>query len=280
MELYPLLRTSFVCWTQAPLSEVCERLQGGVDRGVFRGSVGQGQFSLTHTSSTRNSWRPHARGSLSAHAGGTLAEVTLAVHPFVAAFTLLHGMLLFGISWLMGIAAFSWEVGTARDLIVDTIGATAVGEQALDALPTSDPAEPGSESRAPYRLGARASGEGVLFRVPGRSRFGLEPPRTAVEIDARGLSVAGKQHDWEAFRRCNIDSEGSSRVLILLDASGAELDRLPCEGLSERDALWLACYLEAQAKRFTLPPEERLRQDNERAKLAGLVQAARPEEPV
>lgn len=282
MGVYPLLRTTFVCWVPDPPAIVRGRLEDAVALSRLTGTVDVNDFALQYPiPGVRNSWRPRLYGQLAAVAGGTRIDVTLSTSPFVAVFTFVHGLFLFGLSWVMGIAAFSWEVGKATAALVETVGATAVGEeQVAAALPVSDPTQPGAETEAPYALRAIVGPEGVGFRVPGRPWLGTFGPRreTPVEVLDRGVTIDASSPPlflaWERIERCDLAEDASGRAVVLGGAGRTELARIPCDGLSPDAAMWFASYLDAHARRRALPDEDRRRQDAERARLAALVRDA------
>ena len=90
--------TPHVMWTPLTPDQVAERLQSNE---TLLGHVHTEGFSLRVRTRRRNSWRPRIEGKVRAAAGGSLIEVSLQMHPFVAVFTLVHGLILLGIAWIM-----------------------------------------------------------------------------------------------------------------------------------------------------------------------------------
>lgn len=279
MGFYPLLRTTWVCWTPLPLEDALRRLEGAVGDGRMTGTIEVETFALQHrVPGVRNSWRPRLHGTLIPSNGGTRVEVKLSVHPFVAVFTFLHGLFLLGLSWLLGIGAFSWEVGKATAALTEVLEATAVGEEAVAAaLPVADPTEPGAEARAPYRLRAESSPDGARFRVPGPRLWSrtidLEASATGVTLDVSGPPLF---LPWDQLSGCDLAVGDGGAALVFLGEGRSERHREPT-GLSEADALWLATWLDAQARRRALPERDARARDAERARLAALVRDRRPE---
>jgi hypothetical protein len=62
--------------------------------------------------------------------GGTRLRITASPHPFVVAFTFLHAIPFLGLSWVMGVAGFSWEFPTGLAGLAAVADAAQVGPDA------------------------------------------------------------------------------------------------------------------------------------------------------
>ncbi len=264
MGFYPLMRTSWVGWTPLSPRAAGEALQNAVLGGSLRGDVDAERFELRYdVPNVRNSWRPVMTGTLRPQGSGSLVEVALTVHPFVFVFTLIHGLLLFGISWLIGAAAFSFEVGKATRALSAALGVTLEGDEALAAgLEIADPAEPGAEASAPHSLHAGADGDSVTFRVG----------RATVEVDRAWLVVTPPGDEpvrlaWDDVGAVDVHDLDHTPHLVV---EGPRAVVLPAADVPREHLEWLADYVESRAARWRGSPEDRVRAAQQRRALSRL----------
>lgn len=228
-------------------------------------------FSLTfEVAGRRNSWRPSLKGRMRRAAGGTLVEVRYPMHPFVMLFTAVHGMFLLGISWLMGLAAYSWDLRAARELMKEATGATLENEEAeakAAGHEVADPTSPGADANAPLSFDARSDMDEARFTVRGR-----DGSRTTVVVSSAGLALHRDGQtlsvDWNDLERVDLKENEHSVDLWLQTRSG---DRFaPIGGHGEADRLWLATYLESRNRVWSQGEDERAKNDAERKRLAAV----------
>lgn len=256
------MRTTEQCLVAVDPEAVAERLADAIAEGAVEGSVRPGGFTLTAPlHSGRNSWRAVMTGTLVAVEGGTLVEVSMMPHPFVVLFTLVHAIPFLGLSWLLGVAAFSSDVGRSLGVLGQALGAYAVGREEVERVqPLSDPTRPGAEVGAPLTLSPRVEQDGAVFVVD----------RWTLRVGAAGARTVGpdgveRELPWEEL----VGADATGGALVLRLPHGAEV-ALPLRSVPEAHGLWLAAYVDAVAHRFRASADQVARQDAARRQLGAL----------
>lgn len=261
VRFHPLMRTTEQCLVEAAPDTVRERMREAVAEGRLRGSVRDTGFSVTvPLTGGRNSWQAVLSGKLVEAPNGTLVELSLMPHLFVVIFTLFHAIPFLGLSWLMGVAAFSGDVNRSLQGFGEAIRASAIGRDAVIAMqPLSDPTRPGAEAGAPLTLSPRLQDEGVTFASGGWTLW-VGPSRVrATDPDGIDLDL-----EWEELE--GADTRGDE--LVLRTKNGVVI--LPLRNVPEHHQLWLATYVDAVAHRFRASTEDAARQDEARRQLGRL----------
>ena len=248
---HPTMRATFRCWAPGSAEEVEARLERAVRRGDFDGDIRPGRFELQRpVPSTRNSWRPRLKGKLTEAGEGVVIDVSIGVHPLVFAFTAFHGLFFLGLTWLIGAAAFSWEVPGATEALAEAVDARAIGDDVDSMQVQSDPEDPGAATGAPWSFQARARVDEVRFTVFGASAFGgLVPARHlklmlgphGVTVDPRGVPAI--EVPWGELQACVVEGDA-----LTLERSGAPSIEIAAGGHDARDLVWLAAFITARAR--------------------------------
>jgi hypothetical protein len=237
VKLYPM-RASWEGVAPGTPEEVEARLQAAIEARELLGKVGGGRFSLTApVRGRKNSWRPVLTGRLTPAGDHTWIEVDASVHPFVLVFTLVHGMMLLGIAWVMGLLAFSWEVPGAFETLARSAGAF---DASLDELLAKQelpaPFEPGAELRAPWSLRAEPRDGEVSFTLRGPARMGRRRRRKLV-VGPSGLQVDRERVAWGELRGVRAGAGA-----LVVELANRKL-RILAPDHPERDLTWLADFL-------------------------------------
>ena len=247
MKIYPLMRTKRRFWIDVPPEVFCQRLLDGVsDDAEMKGSASDGRFTLVRDKTARsmraqNSWRPRLSGTYRPVSGGTVVDVSVTVDVFVFWFTVVHGLCLFGLAWLMGIVAFSVEVDKTMSHFREIVGASDTQPQ------LADPAAENAEERAPWSFAAHATIDVVRFALHSAvTRLGGQ---TVVELTVSrgGVTVHEQTIPWHRVSALRI-------IDGFLYIGDVEID---VNGHSAADLKWLMHYLHAQAHRRRASVEER-----------------------
>lgn len=111
-----------------PRHEVVADLATALNDGDLDGELRDDGFTLKpgrrNRFMGRNSWRPSAEGKLVAAGGITLAQVTMQVQPWVRVFTMVHAVFFLGLTWVMGVLAFSFEADKLRRTLDEAMDGT------------------------------------------------------------------------------------------------------------------------------------------------------------
>lgn len=214
----------------------------------------------------KNSWRPTVAGSLRPAAGGTWVQVRLKMHVLVVLFTVLHGIPFLGLTWLIGLGAYAWDLGYIRPLLQETTQSTHVGLDArrkVSEHEVSDPTQPGADANAPLALQARASERSVRFAVRGRRGTNV------IEVGPRGLMLPnGAVLDWNDLETVDVVEE----ELAVLTSDRAM--RVDLAGNTPADRLWLATYLDSRNRRWSETEAQRRLTKADRERLSGMRREA------
>jgi len=264
VKVYPRMRAHHRFWVSQPPEAVAACLQHAIDDG-FRGSVQEGRFQLSQTRSSRNSWRPKLNGRLLPSSGGTVVDVQASVHPLVLGFTIIHGFLLLGIAWVMGILAFSAEVSGALRALEAAAGADGTAQ------PLSAPQADGAELNAPWSLGAEADLGGVHFTLRAAPGW-LDTNKTArLSLERAGVVLRQGRSEVELPWHALADARAVDGALHLgervIDASAHP----------DAHLAWLVAYLRDRAARLGASEAERVAFEENARRLAALQASRAPE---
>jgi len=253
----------------SPLSP--ELVERGLDEASqLTGVVGEeGQFKLKYSPSSRNSWSPRVVGRLYAAAGGTLIEATYPLHPVIVIFSFVHGMMLFGLSWMIAYFAYRSALNAAREEVELATGATLFDLQARQRAsehPVSDPTTPGAATGAPLSFHVATSMDAARFTLEAASG-----KRSRLAVQSAGVEVGGTERglvDWNDLLEVELVEEPPENH-ILLRTRDQPL-RIAVGGHPEADQLWLVCYLSARNARWSEAEADRERSEAERAQLSAM----------
>ena len=260
MKLYPRMRTQRRLWVDAPPDVVAARLSDAIWAGEFKGEVRDKTFSIQQQKRTRNSWRPMLSGTLSPANGGTLIAVDMAVHRFVLLFTIAHGLFFLGITWLVGMAAFSSELSDALKKLQECLGVNA-------SAPLSDPAAEGAEAEAPWSFSPQATLNTTRFTLYGTRSWRDAQAQTVLQLESAKIVLNpgdDEEHiPWHAAAGAQVQDS-----TLLLGAHALDVGDHP-----PAHRAWLASHLQAQAARFSASEQEREEFTENAAQLAAIAQA-------
>ncbi len=268
-------------WSPDPPNVVAENLEL---HPRFSGSVAEDGFSLriNRGRKGKNSWRPTVKGSIRAAAGGTLVEAKLAMHPFVLVFTLVHGMLLLGIAWIMAFFAYRSGVEEARTLLTEAVNAQHLDDAARAKAgehEVADPESPGAALDPPLSFATRSSMHEARLVV--KSSLG---ERTTLVVRQAALTIARGDKsltlDWNDIRGVELqdfhpDDPDRGDELVLETPSGPRY--VPVGGHPPADQQWLARFLSSRNARWSEAEADRLRGDADRQRLAAMQSTERPQ---
>ncbi|MEZ4316702.1 MAG: hypothetical protein R3F61_04345 [Myxococcota bacterium] len=265
---------SHYLWVPAPPRVVSMRLS---EHPNLLGMVEDDHFHCTFQKSGRNSWRPSLKGTLTEANGGTLIEVSYPMSVFVLLFTLVHGMFLFGISWLMGLGAYWMDLKHARAVMLEASGATLENEEAqahANGGEVADPTSAGADSAAPFSFQARSSMDAVTFSLKG-----VHGSRTALKVSSAGIEArrgddAELVVDWNDLLRVDLyeTTPGDPGIELLLETTDGP-KYVPIGGHPADDQLWMATYLGARNERWSDDEAQRAHTEAERQRLAAVRQS-------
>lgn len=118
MTMYWKMSTAWTRDVQRARDLIVADLRKRVESRELDGDVTMDGFSLSPGPGIRfmrrNSWRPIAVGKFVSVGTFTRVEVTVDVNPVVRIFTVVHACLFLGLSWIMGVWAFSLELDRLR----------------------------------------------------------------------------------------------------------------------------------------------------------------------
>ena len=251
MAFHPTMRATFRCWAPGSPEEVEARLEHAVRRGDFDGDIRPGRFELQRpVPSTRNSWRPRLKGTLTEAGEGVVIDVSIGVHPMVFAFTAIHGVFFLGLTWLIGAAAFSWEVPGATEALAAAVDAQATGDDVDSMQVLSDPEDPGAATGAPWSFKARARVDEVQFTVFGASAYGglVKARRLRLTLGPHGITVDPNgvppiDVPWGQLQACAVEGDA-----LTLERSGAPSIEIGAGAHDARDLVWMAAFITARAR--------------------------------
>ena len=243
--IYPLMQTRQRFWVDAPPDAVQARMQEAIHANRFSGTADGDRFLVTPVQSGRNSWRAQLRGGLQAAGGGTLVEVDAHVHPAILIFTIVHGLLLLGIAWVMGILAFSISVQPALHGLRDSLGAS-------DEVGTLvEPLADGAEALAPWSLGTQVDLDSATFSLRGARGWLDTQKTTRLRMEPGGVSVSRGRAEVEIPWHEVAQASVSGRTLHL---GGHAVD---CADHPEAHLDWLVRYLRGRAEQLAATADER-----------------------
>ncbi len=258
------MSTTWRRWVDEPPAAVARKLESAEEQDQIRGTVGYPDFAFQwRIKNWRNSWQPNIEGELHPAGDGTLIEATLTPHLLVRLFTFAHAIPFFGLSWLMGVVAFTWHANRAIVGLDELLDVDASDEDAIAARQVlADPTQPGAEVGAPWAFRVTHSEGEVCFHLRHASWLGQKT--TLLSVSASGVRVGERRLSWDELSEVHlIDEEGP--LLLRLRSEGEPLD-LPADLHARSDLFWLKDYLRSQDRRLGASEEdldvarERLRQ--------------------
>ena len=244
MTFYPLMKTWLHLWVPHPPRAVQQRLEAALHDKELSGTLSGKTFSVSKTvRNRRNSWRPVASGVLTPWAGGTRIEVSLTTSLMVRAFTIVHACFFLGLTWLMGVAAFSSEVKGTREALTEILGAAR--------CPLADPVTATSMEQYPWSLHPEIALDQVRLTLYQR-RWHRQPAPLILQLGPAGITLDpaapdARQVPWHHLTRARVEG-------MTLQLGPVELT---CTEHPPEHLKWLASHLRAQAGRLAATAEER-----------------------
>jgi hypothetical protein len=247
MDVYPLMKARERFWVNLPPEDVLDNISKHIEEGTLRGNVSpETHFSVGAMFRGRSSWRPRMSGTLVAINQGTMVDVQLSVTPVVRIFTIIHGLFMFGLSWLIGIAAFSAEVSKSMLVLQAAVGGDASGEA------LSDPLTAAAEAQPPWSLQPSIDIDQVIFQVYGPNTMLGLPSQTTLTVSPAGLrlQLQSKKPVELTWHAVTFIKHRQDKLII-------KEHTIDCSRHPPEHVRWLMSYLHAQSRRNAATTAER-----------------------